>query len=487
MKRISKLRPLVIERLSSRLAFAAVDFLVLENPVSDLVSNYSANETLSGRPAVFRELLMVEDNRIKSIALHPQANLLETSSQSLTLPQGGVDSVIEQAIGSEAGYGFVLFDDGRTESVLWVTADMPVLLGTQVPLAAIQWPDQSVDIALDTGSVTRVLRFSSTGQQSQAFTFEGSRYTSAVASVQGLALLGTVDDLPVASTIDAHFAVSEVELSVPNGNSSAFPIGLGIWNGDLVFNGTTVDSQGETRLVKWNQQGVLVDEGVETDIWALGSSGSALMVDTEQSKAVILHDAALASLLGVPFDQPVSSQQIKVITDRGFTNSSFTEVVEHDGELFFGVIATDSTGAIVHGLVAATLSNFPSPWKNYQQAEDVSRNGLVSPTDALLIINHLNSQGGRPLTASDLDMDNLLDVNGSGTLSPVDALLVINLLNRRRVGEGEAEQYYVSPDLTHQPYGGIEDLDEIRVRRGLFTPKAFHSKAQGRGVAALPA
>ncbi len=479
MKPISKLRPLLIEKLSSRLAFAAVDFLVLDTPISNLSSNYAANESQSVSQAAYREMTMVEDNRIKSIALHPQANLLQTTSQSLSLPPGGVDSVIEQSIGSESGYGFVLFNDGRTEAVLWITAELPVLLGSQVPLAARQLPDQSVDIALDTGSATRVLRFSSTGQQSQAFTFEGSRYTSAVASVHGLTLLGAVDDLPVAATINAQFAVDEVKLSVPDGNSSAFPIGLGVWNDNLVFTGTAVDGLGETRLVKWNQQGVLVDESEETDIWALGSSGSAMLVDTEQSKAVILHDAALASLLGVPSDQPVSSRQIKVISDRGFTNSSFTEVVEHDGELFLGIIATDSSGAIVHGLVAATLSSFPSPWKNHQQPEDVSQNGLVSPTDALLIINNLNSQGGRPLTASDLDMENRLDVNGSGSLSPVDALLVINLLNRRRVGEGEAEQVDVSPQMIHQSYGMFDDLDENRFLRGLITPKALHSKAQG--------
>lgn len=485
MKRISNLRSLAIERLSSRLAFAAVDFLVLDDPVSELTSNFSANDTLSGSQAAFREMSIVLDNRIESIALHPQANLLQTTSQSLALPLGGVESVVEQAIGRESGYGFVLFNDGRTETVLWITADLPVLLGSQVPLAARQLPDQSVDIALDTGSATRVLRFSSTGQQSQAFTFEGSRYTSAVASVHGLTLLGTVDDLPVAATINAQFAVDEVELSVPDGNSSAFPIGLGVWNDNLVFTGTAVDGLGETRLVKWNQQGVLVDESVETDIWALRSSGSAMLVDTEQSKAVILHDAALASLLGVPSDQPISSQQIKVISDRGFVNSSITEVVEHDGELFLGIIATDSNGAIVHGLVAATIDNFPSPWKNYRQAEDVNQNQLVSPTDALLIINQLNTQGGRSLNASDLSLEHRLDVNGSGSLSPVDALLVINLLNRRRGGEGEDEQGYVSPKMI-QSYGLFEDLDEIRVLRGLFAPKALHSKALGRGVAALP-
>lgn len=483
MKPISKLRPLLIEKLSSRLAFAAVDFLVLDTPISNLSSNYSANDTLPVSQAAYREMSMVEDNQIKSIALHPQANLLQTTSQSLSLPPGGVESIVEQAIGSESGYGFVLFEDGRTESVLWISADIPVLLGSQVPLAATQWPGQSVDIALDTGSATRVLRFSSTGQQSQDFTSEGARYTSAVASVHGLTLLGTVDDLPVAATIDAQFVVAEVVLSVPDGNSSAFPIGLGLWNGDLVFTGTVVDGLGETRLVKWNQQGGPVDESVDTDIWTLQSSGSAMLVDTEQSKAVILHDAALASLLGVPSDQPIPSQQINVIADRGFTNSSFTEVVEHDGELFLGVIATDSSGAIVHGLVAATLSSFPSPWKNYQQPEDVSQNGLVSPTDALLIINHLNSQGGRPLTANDLNMENLLDVNGSGSLSPVDALLVINLLNRRRVGEGEGEKGYVSPLVIHQSF---DDVEEIRISRGLFAPKALHSKAKGRGVAAHP-
>jgi hypothetical protein len=51
---------------------------------------------------------------------------------------------------------------------------------------------------------------------------------------------------------------------------------------------------------------------------------------------------------------------------------------------------------------------------------DLSGDGLVSPLDALLIINRLNQPG-----AAD---DFRFDVNGDGELSPLDALLVINRL-----------------------------------------------------------
>ncbi len=54
---------------------------------------------------------------------------------------------------------------------------------------------------------------------------------------------------------------------------------------------------------------------------------------------------------------------------------------------------------------------------------DANRDGIVSPLDALLIINELNS--------SDInrDFDARLDVNGDASLSPLDALLVINRRN----------------------------------------------------------
>ena len=63
---------------------------------------------------------------------------------------------------------------------------------------------------------------------------------------------------------------------------------------------------------------------------------------------------------------------------------------------------------------------------------DTNGDGVVSPVDALQIINALNadrsdSQSSQSLAASDID--------GDGETTPLDALLVINQLNAQAVAE----------------------------------------------------
>jgi|GEM_PF-1847591 len=64
---------------------------------------------------------------------------------------------------------------------------------------------------------------------------------------------------------------------------------------------------------------------------------------------------------------------------------------------------------------------------------DVNRDTVVSPIDALLVLNELNGRGPRALSGSlprsELPRDSV-DVDANGVLSPFDSLLVINELNR---------------------------------------------------------
>ena len=64
--------------------------------------------------------------------------------------------------------------------------------------------------------------------------------------------------------------------------------------------------------------------------------------------------------------------------------------------------------------------------------------GYVSPLDALLLINALNSFGARALTGVNLSAT-YCDVNGDKYVSPLDALCIINWLNQvDGAGEGES-------------------------------------------------
>ena len=65
---------------------------------------------------------------------------------------------------------------------------------------------------------------------------------------------------------------------------------------------------------------------------------------------------------------------------------------------------------------------------------DVNGDSFVSPIDALMVINFLNSNDTGDLGPE----DNLrLDINGDRLVTPIDALLVINFLNNNADGEGE--------------------------------------------------
>ncbi|MCA9191340.1 MAG: tandem-95 repeat protein [Planctomycetales bacterium] len=76
------------------------------------------------------------------------------------------------------------------------------------------------------------------------------------------------------------------------------------------------------------------------------------------------------------------------------------------------------------------------PFHNPLISEDVDYNFSVTPRDALMIINEINSRGSYDLgdqPDASRSAPAFLDVSGDGVLSPQDALMVINFLN----GEGE--------------------------------------------------
>lgn len=65
---------------------------------------------------------------------------------------------------------------------------------------------------------------------------------------------------------------------------------------------------------------------------------------------------------------------------------------------------------------------------------DVSGDGVVSPLDALQVINDLNANGSRELQPPAGEVESFIDTNGDCNLSPIDALLIINALNGDREG-----------------------------------------------------
>jgi hypothetical protein len=63
---------------------------------------------------------------------------------------------------------------------------------------------------------------------------------------------------------------------------------------------------------------------------------------------------------------------------------------------------------------------------------------MVTPIDALMVINYLNSGQPRQLAGSPTGPP-FWDVHADGFVTPLDALTVINYLNQRHSGSGEGE------------------------------------------------
>lgn len=78
------------------------------------------------------------------------------------------------------------------------------------------------------------------------------------------------------------------------------------------------------------------------------------------------------------------------------------------------------------------------PWQNRASALDVTRDGPVSPIDALTVINYLNA--ALPTVVAPGALIGMpfgfIDVDGDNHIAPIDALLVINFLNAHSGGGG---------------------------------------------------
>jgi hypothetical protein len=122
---------------------------------------------------------------------------------------------------------------------------------------------------------------------------------------------------------------------------------------------------------------------------------------------------------------------------------AYTPAPNAHGQAVVDVVTTNGTRSDLVGQFTITITK-PRPLYNVANPRDVSRDGAVSPLDALLVINFLNS--GRALgdVAAEASGGYFLDVSGDNAVSPIDALLVINDLNatsrtsRADAAEGEA-------------------------------------------------
>lgn len=123
-----------------------------------------------------------------------------------------------------------------------------------------------------------------------------------------------------------------------------------------------------------------------------------------------------------------------------FTGDPADNLPAHETTLF-GEPARVADSDMIFGFDTLVVNPAPQGtlgiFTNASDLRDVNGDGVVSPLDALLIINDLTARGARQLTTSD-HSGLMIDVNRDGFVSPLDPLLVINQLNANSGGSGRA-------------------------------------------------
>ncbi|MCA9127078.1 MAG: DUF4114 domain-containing protein [Planctomycetales bacterium] len=103
---------------------------------------------------------------------------------------------------------------------------------------------------------------------------------------------------------------------------------------------------------------------------------------------------------------------------------------EHDVTLL-GMNSAVPTSRVRYDTARLTINPPAAQWHNSAFPVDVNDDGILSPIDALLIINMINARGAQSVDSLPIPpFMALIDTNKDQFLSPLDVLLVINALNQ---------------------------------------------------------
>ncbi|HEY2413689.1 MAG TPA: dockerin type I domain-containing protein [Pirellulaceae bacterium] len=104
----------------------------------------------------------------------------------------------------------------------------------------------------------------------------------------------------------------------------------------------------------------------------------------------------------------------------------------------------------------------PHPWHNFNNAHDVDGDGEVSPTDALVIINYLNTTGSGPVPSTAAAGAPNLDTTADNQVAPDDVMAVLNQLHYLNLVD-KISSFRETADrefLSHTP-GNVTDLHPV--------------------------
>jgi len=152
------------------------------------------------------------------------------------------------------------------------------------------------------------------------------------------------------------------------------------------------------------------------------------------------------------------------------------------------VITAQDVGQVFAGFsqifIIEVLPN-ENPFFNSDSPFDVNGDGIVTPLDALLILNAMSQNGGGGSISQFPRPGLFWDVNGDGQITPLDALLILHFINRQNhppvVGEPESvepESAVPEPTPGMDAWGSDSDMPIGRIEsdvdpRAAMTQRAF--------------
>ncbi len=104
-------------------------------------------------------------------------------------------------------------------------------------------------------------------------------------------------------------------------------------------------------------------------------------------------------------------------------------------------VTVDANEVVRHVDFGGLPSGSLHPWQNPDNPYDVNDDDVVSPLDALVVIQDLSTTGARKLPdpGPESSPPPYVDVSGDGFVTPLDALLVISFLSKGPSGDAEGE------------------------------------------------
>ncbi|MCY2984961.1 MAG: dockerin type I domain-containing protein [Planctomycetota bacterium] len=248
----------------------------------------------------------------------------------------------------------------------------------------------------------------------------------------------------------------------------------------LVIRGT--DSQGQYSIEKTITVSVTDQDDDPTGITFVGTTriqenehgkalGNAIVSDPDKGEAYSfsVNDNRFEVVRGV--------LRLKPGTGVGYNEPGYLDLMITATSLRSGVRISQS--------LRVDVLKDPTPHHNDANPYDVDGDGVLTPLDPLVVINHINDNGIGPIEEPGEGEGALpdLDVDGDGEVTPLDILILINKLNQQNEddeesgtgegAEGEADQFVVQEPLVQVPLVQVPLVQVPVVQSPVAPPSLF--------------